>query len=149
MVLTQRKRKSALPTASDVMTTSLVTVHKTDSVDEVFSLLLRNHISGIPVVDESGHLEGIVTEYDLLALLQDAGSTEVSVQDVWTTKVITAHRDDPLPEIAEKFLAVPPRRLPVVDDDNRLVGIISRRDLVRYIRDLRIKIAARMNAVGS
>ncbi len=129
------------------MTKTVITARRDTPVEEIFTLLLRGHISGIPVVDAGGCLEGIVTELDLLQLLQNAGSTHPSVEDVWTTELVTVRCDDTLPDVSDRFLSCSLRRFPVVDDSGHLLGIISRRDIVQYIRDLRVRVAAELAAM--
>ncbi len=131
-------------TVDMIMTTPVVSVRRQTSIDDVSALILRHRISGLPVVDGQGRLEGIVTELDLLQLLFDSHSPDVTVEDVWTTDVISVKPTDALPDVVEIFLAEPLRRLPVVDDDNKVVGIISRRDLVRHIRDVRARVAVEL-----
>jgi CBS domain-containing protein len=107
-------------TAKDLMTTKIITVDPDDTVDEVISLMLEHGISGLPVVDMSGHLLGVLSEFDLLDLVRDPNTGKNKVFHYMTREVRKV--DD--------------RRLPVMRDD-RLVGIISRRDLLRYVLHVR------------
>jgi CBS domain-containing protein len=130
--------------AKDVMTRQIVTVRETASVDEVCELLLRYRISGVPVVNEQGELAGIVTEYDLLSLLYSAELEPCTVSDVLSEGVVTVDEEDLLTDVAERFLNEGLRRLPVVSQ-GRLTGVISRRDLVRFIRDVRQRMRLELN----
>jgi CBS domain-containing protein len=130
--------------AKDVMTRQIVTVRETASVDEVCELLLRYRISGVPVVNEQGELAGIVTEYDLLSLLYSAELEPCTVSDVLSEGVVTVDEEDLLTDVAERFLNEGLRRLPVVSQ-GRLTGVISRRDLVRFIRDIRQRMRLELN----
>jgi CBS domain-containing protein len=127
-------------TAVDVMTSPVVAVGPTVGVREVASLMLTRRISGIPVVSEHGQLLGIVTECDLLhrearAAEPEAASaaekaTAVTVREIMTAPVITVADDTPVRDIAELMLRTQINRVPVVRD-GRLVGIVSRADVLR------------------
>jgi len=129
-------------TVQDVMTQRVVAIHCEDNVDVAFATLLRHNVSGLPVLDSDEHVVGVLSELDLMRLLYNPETTKNRVIDYATRDVITVRKDDALPEVAELFLTRPIRRLPVVDDDNRLIGVVSRRDLIRFIREIRIKVAA-------
>ena len=131
--------------AKDIMTTSVVTIEPEATIDKALGLLLRHHISGLLVVDEEKHLRGIISELDLLRLLYDAGAKRERVGQYCTQEVVSVHLNDPLHEVTEIFLDNPYRRVPVLDDEDRVVGVISRRDLVRYIHEVRQRIAAVMD----
>ncbi|MCH8922071.1 MAG: CBS domain-containing protein [Planctomycetes bacterium] len=132
--------------AKDIMTTTVVTIPPEAKIDEALRLLLRHHISGLLVVDEEKHLRGIVSELDLLRLLHDPQAKQDCVGQFCTAKVVSVHVNDPLHEVTEIFLESTFRRVPVLDDEDKVVGIISRRDLVRYIHEVRQRIAAVMSS---
>jgi CBS domain-containing protein len=134
-------------TARDVMTTPVVSVRADTSIDEVCSLLLRHHISGLPVVDDDNRLLAVISELDLLRLLCAQECQGTTVRDYWTTDVISVWEREPVHEIVEVFLAHQIRRVPVVTADNQLVGIISRREVVRLIREVRMRMAAELEAL--
>ena len=126
-------------TAKKVMTKNFVSVGPDASIDEVLELLLRHKISGMPIVDADGQLKGVITELDLLKLLVNAdGSNNVS--EYLTSEVISVTEDEPLPDVAELFMSRRIRRLPVVRD-GRVLGIISRHDLIRFIHMVRQRVA--------
>lgn len=124
----------------DIMNRAVHTVSPDDTFDEACSLLLRQHISGLPVVDHEQRLVGIITENDLLNVLVGGGEEgSYRVADYMTADVTTVSEDDSAVEVAGMFLKYQVRRFPVLSGD-RLVGIVARRDLVRYICDLRKRI---------
>ena len=131
--------------AKDIMTTAVVTVPPEAKIDKVLGLLLRHHISGLLVVDDDKHLRGIISELDLLRLLYDTQAKQECVGRYCSHDVVSVRIDDPLHEVTEIFLENTFRRVPVLDDEDRVVGVISRRDLVRYIHEVRQRIAAVMN----
>ena len=121
----------------DFMTKNLATATGDMDLLSLVDLLLRRGISGAPVVDGSGHLIGMVSEHDCLkAILVGTYQGEVggSVADVLTTSVETIRLGTSIVEAANQMVTSGRRRLPVVDHENRLIGQISRSDLLRAVR---------------
>ena len=121
----------------DFMTRNLATATEEMDLLSLVDLLLRRGISGAPVVDGSGHLIGMVSEHDCLkAILVGTYQGEVggSVADVLTTSVETIRLGTSIVEAANQMVTSGRRRLPVVDHENRLIGQISRSDLLRAVR---------------
>ena len=131
--------------AKNVMTKNFVSVRPDASIDEVLELLLRHQISGLPVVDADGQLKGVITELDVLKLMFVPGCSD-KVSEYSTSEVTTVAEDEPLHDVAELFMSHPVRRLPVVRD-GRVLGIISRRDLVRFIHLARTRVAHELETV--
>lgn len=129
-------------TAKDIMTSTVITAKEDMFVTDVMKLLLRWHISGVPVVDNDGMLMGIVTEHDVMnfALSGDAASTRAS--EVMTKKVETYTPDTLVVEIVNHFASQQIRRVPVVEN-GKVVGIISRRDIVREMDRIYSRLVAR------
>jgi CBS domain-containing protein len=141
----------------DVMTESVVSVRRGTPLKEVAILLIDQRISGVPVVDVDGAVLGVVSEGDLLIKEQGAGSLRhrplarllgesretraqlaklgaVTAAEAMTTPAVTIGSDRSIHEAAALMTSRSVNRLPVVDD-GRLVGIVTRADLVRaYIR---------------
>jgi hypothetical protein len=115
----------ALATARDVMTTSVVSMTPDESVDEAARLLTFHDISGMPVCVGS-RVVGVVSEADLIG---KSGST---VGEVMTSPATTVFESTRLEEVAEKLTHQRIRRLPVVDGEGKLVGVVSRRDVLRW-----------------
>jgi CBS domain-containing protein len=128
-------------TARDIMTAIVITAKEDMLVIDLMKLLLRWHISGVPVVDNDGMLLGIVTEHDVMnfAISGDAASTRAS--EVMTKQVETYDPDTLVVEIINHFAAHRIRRVPVVED-GKVVGIISRRDIVRYMDQMYSRLVA-------
>lgn len=110
-------------TAGDVMTSPVVTVGPETSVAQIAEILTIRRFSGVPVVDNAGAVLGLVSERDLLAR---PGRT---AREVMTTSVISVTTDTSLDQVRQMLVDAPIRRLPVMSA-GRLVGIISRHDLV-------------------
>jgi CBS domain-containing protein len=142
--------------ARDVMTLAVFTVKPTTSVRDVARLFIEQRISAVPVVDDQRKIVGIVSEGDLVhrseisterrhpwwldLMLRDRifdaeeyiKTHAKRVADIMTKKVITAEPDTPLQEIAETLEKYGIKRVPIVRD-GRLVGIVSRANLVQAI----------------
>jgi CBS domain-containing protein len=129
-------------TARDIMTDTVIVAKEDMIVTEAIKLLLRWHISGLPVVDDEGTLMGIITEHDLMnfALSGDAADTRVS--EVMTTKVETYSPDTLVVEVLNYFAARRIRRIPIVED-GKVVGIISRRDILRELNRIYSRLMAK------
>jgi CBS domain-containing protein len=111
---------------NEIMTTNVITVGDDTRIEDAARLLARHRISGLPVVDSSGALIGVVTEYDVLAR---SGAT---VADIMTRGVISVSPETDTEDVARLLADRRVRRVPVLDN-GRLVGIVSRSDLVQQI----------------
>ena len=121
-------------TAKDIMTGEVLTVLEETSVEEALRILVNNRITGIPVVDKAGKMVGIVSEYDLLVQIskKEKPDTALFKEKIQYTKQVNAVKSTvTLNEIVPMFVNAKFRRLPVVDEGGRLVGIITRRDMMR------------------
>ena len=153
------RAQGADPRVADIMEREVVTIAPDATVHELVLLLRDKDLGGVPVVDDDGLLVGIVTEGDLV--IEDAdvrlphyfelfgnlvylgGQKKFeerlkkmvgnSVADVMTTEVFTVAPDDPAPRAANIMVDKKVNRVPVVDDDGRLVGIVARHDIIRML----------------
>ena len=129
---------------SDVMTTSVVTVDRITPYQEIAHSLARHKISGVPVLKMGRHVVGVVSESDLLAAedktarqarldaqsprrwrLRQPRRTGLTAGTMMTAPAITIHPDATIPSAARLMNTHHVRRLPVVDSDGKLVGIVS------------------------
>ncbi len=120
--------------AKEFMVTRLVTLRPEMDVHDAVHLLLKNRISGAPVVDTRGRYLGVFSEKCCLGVILDAAYEQLPTTDVGSymdTEAQTISPDTQLMSIAQLFLLSHLRRLPVVDDDGRLLGQISRRDVIK------------------
>jgi len=121
-----------LACAKDIMTKEIITLKETATAKDAIHLILDKRISGIPVVKNDMTLIGIITEKDLLQCCFFDSGDEVKLTDIMTTDVFTMNEDTDLFEINDFFMNHNYKRLPIVKD-NKLIGIISRKDMLRYI----------------
>lgn len=134
--------------AKDLMTSKVVTVSTGNSIWHAAQKMLDHDVSGLPVVDDSGRLAGMITQGDLLHRIELGTETAPvapekrldayvkahswNVGDVMTATVISAEEQMPIHSVATLMDQHRIRRMPVVRD-GKLVGIISRKDLLRVI----------------
>jgi CBS domain-containing protein len=122
--------------AKEVMNRCVISVHRDEDVYEAIRIMALHEVTGLPVVNEDGSLAGIITEKDVLALLYQMKDRPGAVQDFMTTEVTCFDQEDDLLEVAEALRTNHFRRVPILDN-GRLVGIISRKDIIRHIRALK------------
>ncbi len=118
--------------AQDIMVTNLVTLAPSMDVFDAIDLLLKNRVSGAPVIDDQGEFLGVFSEQSCLELLVDAAYEQLPSTQLMPfieTEAPTIAEDADLLTIARTFLRTTTRRLPVLRD-GRLVGQISRRDVI-------------------
>ncbi len=144
--------------ASDIMTTDVITVKKDTNLKDLARLLYRNHINGVPVVDDDGLLIGIICESDLIRkdkklhiptvvaifdwvlYLESPKKIEkeiqrinaTTVEDLYIKEVVTVDEKTPVDEIATIMEEKKVYTIPVMDGD-RLVGIVGQADLIRTL----------------
>ncbi len=119
----------------EYMTREVITLPPDMEVLKALMLLARHDIAGAPVLDEAGLVIGVLTEKDCLK--QALGATYHSqygglVSEYMTSPAVTLSPDDGLVQAAERFVALPYHRFPVTED-GRLVGILSRRDVIQAL----------------
>ena len=118
--------------ARDFMTTRLITHRPDMDVIQAIRLLLKNRISGAPVVDSDGTYLGIFSEKCSMNILLDAAYEQLPSNEVrvfMDTEAQTIQPDSLLLSIAQIFLSTPFRRLPVLEN-GKLIGQVSRRDVL-------------------
>ena len=120
--------------ASDVMTERpLCTCREDASVQQVSQMMVEYDIGSIPVLDWQGKLEGMVTDRDLCCRVLAKGmSTETPVKDVMSTSLQYVLPDTELHAVEEIMRENKIRRLPVVQDGLKVIGLISTSDLLHH-----------------
>jgi CBS domain-containing protein len=134
----------------DVMTIDVAAVAGDTPYREIVDILSARRVSAVPVVDAFGHVVGVVSEADLMHKVEFTGEEHVrhffegrraraargkaggeTARDLMTVPAVTAMPDTPLATAARRMAEAGVKRLPVVDDLGRLVGIVTRSDLLR------------------
>ncbi|MCR9261569.1 MAG: CBS domain-containing protein [Pseudomonadaceae bacterium] len=120
------------------MSTRLVTFQADTNVVSAMAVLLKEKISGAPVVDEVGNLVGVLSEVDIMqVIVQDSYYDESVgiVGDFMHSPAEVVSPDTDIYTLAERFIKEGRRRYPVVSN-GRLVGQISRRDVLRAAEEM-------------
>jgi len=129
--------------AKDVMTTGVITARKNAPVQDAIQALIDNNITGLPVVDNEMNVVGIITEKDMLKLLYDLETDGGRVEEFMTEATKSFDEDDDLIDVCNCFIQNPFRRVPILSE-GKLVGIISRADIIEYILKQKQKDEARV-----
>jgi CBS domain-containing protein len=152
-----------MATVADIMERDPISVGRDDDVESVIRTLREHELPGVPVVDGSGMLVGIITENDLILRDENADlhlphhldimggviylesmkhferrikkAFASKAEDMMTADPITVTPDSPVEEAAKLIAEHKHNRLPVVDDDGRLVGVVTRLDVLDAITD--------------
>ncbi len=115
-----------------VMTTSLFTVAPDALMSELKELMRGHHISGVPVV-ENGALAGIVSIEDLIHALEAAKLDSPVCDFMTSSNLIVARATEPIMEAVRRFEATKIGRMPVLDTQGKLVGILTRGDIIEAL----------------
>ncbi len=127
---------------AQVMKTDVVTAEKGTPVMEAIRKLVEHSFSGLPVVDRENRVVGILTEKDVLSLAirvdgDSDGSDEANlrVEDLMTKEVVTVEAGESVTALCNCLIKNQFRRVPIVAN-GKLVGIVSRRDIIAHILEL-------------
>ena len=116
---------------SEVMTSDVQTVSADQTAREAASFMLRAEAGSIPVC-EGDKVIGIITDRDIAVRgVAEGRGPDTPVRELMSDGIICAHEDDDVHEIAQRMSREQVRRLPVLDSDDRLCGIVSLGDLAR------------------
>ncbi len=145
------ERISKLATAADIMTTKVISVQPDTLLIEAARQIAKNNISGVPVVGEGHIVVGIISEKDYLSKMgaikngsfmniiaaclsnKECLATPIRekiAKDIMTAPAITAKAENSIFELSQMLADNNINRIPVTTDENRLVGIITRGDIV-------------------
>ncbi len=130
---------------ADLMQTNLKTVTPDATIAEAIVVLAEAHVSAVPVVDRRDHLVGVLSTTDVLNAAAETASPRererlfeiTQVQEIMTPRPVTVPSTAGVKEAAQQMLYLEVHRL-FVEDDGRLVGVISQTDIVRAVALARI-----------
>lgn len=132
----QSENKTEPFLVSDYMTRDLITFKEDESIEQVIDLLIKNKISGGPVINENNELVGIISEGDCLKQISDSRYHNLpidknnTVEKAMVKKVETIDGNMNIFDAANKFLESKRRRFPIVEN-GKLVGQISQKDVLK------------------
>ena len=147
--------------AKDIMNKKVIVISKDASVAELAQLLLRNKIAGVPVTDKDNNIVGMVSETDIITKEADLNVSvsfnysilkslesytkstkeylDTKVEDIMSHEVAAIKEDTPISKIASLMINDNVNRVPVVDDNNKLIGIVAREDIIKSMMKKREK----------
>jgi CBS domain-containing protein len=130
MAATSRRQVGGALLTEDVMKQGLLTLAADAPLRDAMDLIVRHHVTGLPIVDERMHLVGIITEKDVLNYCLHPFPANATVAAFMTTRVIAFERTTDLSLICECLIEKDFHRVPIVEQ-GKLVGIISRSDILK------------------
>ena len=137
----ENKKKIIHETASDYMTTNVITFKADQEITDVTETIIERKISGAPVVNNEGEIIGIITEKDCLRVIYDEKyhnlfPNQGKVTNYMSKKVVTVDHNIKINELASLFMKSNFRRYPVLRN-GKMVGVISRRDVLKACRKIK------------
>lgn len=122
----------------DIMTRDVITVKQETPIYEAMEVMRKNDITGKPVVDDEMTLVGVITEKDVLRLFcGDEDDKNKTVGFFMTRPAVSYRENESLQSVCDFMMVNYFRRVPVVSKKGKLVGIISRPDIIDYIIEQR------------
>lgn len=145
------KRIQTAVKAKDIMTKNVISGRLNTPVVEIASIMAENHVSGIPIVNETNDVVGLISEKDFLRNMNNHATNFMELvaeclkknvcavisvrkrlaKDIMTSPAITVKGDTPIIALTKLFHEKGINRVPIVSDENKLIGIVSRADLVK------------------
>lgn len=117
-----------------LMSDDVQTVTPDTFVEDAAQLMLDNEIGSVVVVNDDGHLEGILTNTDFVTIVaKSKPKARTTVERYMTTDVRTASVQDSIRDVADAMLEHGFHHMPVVDGEANVIGIITTKDLTSYI----------------
>ena len=115
-----------------IMTTNVIAVRRGTSISRAIEILVDRNVTGLPVVNDDMTLAGVITEKDVLGMIFDLKDESAKVEDFMTKDVVSFDQNEDIITICECLVNANFRRFPILSE-GKLVGIISRRDITKYI----------------
>ncbi len=139
--LKEKDLKIKAPLVTEYMTRKLITFRRDTLIKDAIESLLKNRISGAPVLSDSGEVIGLIDDKDCLnVLLANAyynnPISENTVSDFMSNVMKSISTEDNIVDVADIFIQTKYKRLLVLNSDGKLAGQISRRDILRAIKDI-------------
>lgn len=115
----------------DIMTKSVKMCDKECTAKDAAQIMKKVNTGAVPVVDENDHITGIITDRDITlhTVAEGKDPSKIKIHDIMTKHVVTVREDELLDDAIVKMKENKVRRLPVVDNNNKLAGMISLGDI--------------------
>jgi CBS domain-containing protein len=120
-----------------LMSSGVISVTPDTLVEDAADILLDKQIGSLVVVDEDNHLQGILTSTDFVRIVaKSQPKAETTVEKYMTDQVVTVEAQDLIRDAADKMITYNIHHLPVVDDEEGVIGMLSTTDLTAYLSDV-------------
>ncbi|MFH7903893.1 MAG: CBS domain-containing protein [Candidatus Aenigmatarchaeota archaeon] len=124
--------------AKDIMSTQIIFANLDESLYEISKKLTSHNISGLPVLDESGKIVGIISQTDIIKLLERFGEEkfkEIKAKDVIKRRkrLIVAKPTTTLKTLLKLMIKYDISRIPIVDENKKVIGIVSKSDIIKLL----------------
>jgi CBS-domain-containing membrane protein len=116
------------------MSPQVVAASQNNTVEQISARLLSGEFNGLPVVDDNGAVIGIVTALDILKAIQEGGDKKLNsilAKDIMTSFPSIVKTDTPIEKVIDIIIEQEIVLVPVVDDNNKIAGVVSRLDIIR------------------
>lgn len=128
--------------AEDVMAPLVLYLRETHSYEKAVELLLSTRLESLPVVDRDGKLCGLISDEDLIARLLTEETWKSTLAESIRSKTVCFHRDASIGEVSEFLRRSAVRRIVVVDEDDKPIGMISGGTILRWMRNAQKRLHA-------
>ncbi|GAA0444729.1 CBS domain-containing protein [Lentibacillus halophilus] len=142
---------------NEIMITDVIFVHEDTTIEQLLKILVNNKIGGLPVIDETDHLKGMISDGDIIRHLQPKGRTiydmfslvivnehedfknklkssiEHRAKNIMKKNIFTVHPDDDIEEVISIFSGYHFKKIPVINEHKQVIGVVSRGDIIRSI----------------
>lgn len=117
----------------EIMKSPVIVLKPKETVEKALEIMNKEKVNGTPIVDDDNHLVGMIVKADIYRFLMDRGHYKsCPVEWVMTKNVIKAHADEEILDVAKRLRDYNIIALPVVEDNDEVVGIISFEDILDY-----------------
>lgn len=130
--MTQGQKKYQAKKVAEIMTKNVITVKRNTTIKEAIQLCISHEISGLIVVDDKENAIGVITEKDLLVAFDYLNDAEAVINDFVAEDILSVTKDADLEDVVKMIIQRNVKRVPVLEND-RVIGILSRRDVLRLI----------------
>lgn len=124
--------------AKEIMSKELIVGQDGISIEDAVKILINNKITGFPIVDTNGHMIGVLSEFDIIQQVTTLEKKTTSAKNfklpaTFSKQIISVKEDTNFEDVMNHFVKENVRRLPVVDAEGKIKGIITRRDVMRIL----------------
>lgn len=139
--------------AAELIQREIVTCSSRDTLEHVASMMWKYDIGCVPVVSDDGRLVGMITDRDvsMAAYLQGAPLRSITVSSVMVKEVVTCKELDDVREVEQVMSHRQVRRVPVIDDGGKLIGMITINDMARAAHEGKLppaEVASTLSAIS-